>query len=266
MQTAPVTADNVEHPMRLPESLRPWITEAGYIPIVRYGAEPFAHVPQAVTTIALHTDASGRRDALVLGPRTRATYARADKNAGCLRLRLAPGATRPLLGVSAADITDRVVRLGQLPGVVGELADALLELGPHDALAYLEETLPQRLSEDPTQRAHRALLNSAVTALSTTAAPVHRLASTLAVSERQLRNLFTTGVGVSPKHYARINRVRHVIEQAGNTPWSQIATATGYYDQSHMAADFRTLMGVPPARFFRGDLPAPTPCRSISRV
>ncbi len=279
-----MTADDIEQPMPPPESLRPWITEVGHIPDVRREPTPFAHVPQAVTTIALRTSESGRRDALVLGPRTRATYARADKGAGCVRLRLAPGATRPLLGVSAAAITDRVVRLADLPGVAGELADALSELEPDDVLPYLEETLPQRISEDPTQRAHRTLLTSAVTALTTATAPVQQLATTLAISERQLRNLFATGVGVSPKHYARINRVRHVIARAGYHPLTQITTATGYYDrirdhsmarvaadtgyydQSHLAADFRALMGVPPTRFFRGDFPAPTPCQSITRV
>ncbi|MFC4114521.1 AraC family transcriptional regulator [Nonomuraea zeae] len=43
-------------------------------------------------------------------------------------------------------------------------------------------------------------------------------------------------------------------------PWGQLAAATGYYDQSHMTAEFRTLMGVTPAAYFAGRLPALQAC------
>lgn len=254
------TEDLVESTVQAPESLRPWITELGHIPTVADVSAPFTHVPHTATTIVLRTETSGRRNALVLGPQTRATYSVAEKPAGCLRLRLAPGATQELLGVPAIDLADRVFRLADLPGVAADLVPELAELDPAEVLPYLERVLPQRLSDDPARRAHRRLLRSAIESLATATTPVHTLANDLAVSERQLRNLFTAGVGVSPKHFARIGRVRTVLAQAGNTPWAQLATATGYYDQSHMTADFRTLMGVPPAKFIRGDLPAPTAC------
>ncbi|WP_433209486.1 helix-turn-helix domain-containing protein [Nocardia sp. CA-107356] len=253
-------ADLIESTVPAPESVRPWITEFGAIPTGTDMSVPFTHVPHAGTTIVLRPR-DDRRDALVVGPQTRAAYTAADKPAGCTRLRLAPGATRQLLGVPAADLADRVVRLADLPGVAADLAHELASLPTQDVLPFLEDTLPQRISEDPTQRAHRELLRDAVAAIAT-APTVHGLAADLAVSERQLRNLFSTGIGVSPKHFARIGRVRRILTNAGNTPWSQLATATGYYDQSHMTSDFRTLMGVPPASFIRGDLPAATPCQA----
>ncbi|WP_426537585.1 helix-turn-helix domain-containing protein [Streptomyces sp. UG1] len=91
------------------------------------------------------------------------------------------------------------------------------------------------------------------------------MARDLAISERQLRSLFADGVGVSPKHFARINRVRTVLEQATTVSWAELAATTGYYDQSHMTADFRTLMGVPPRSFFTGRLPDAQPCRPFAR-
>lgn len=42
----------------------------------------------------------------------------------------------------------------------------------------------------------------------------------------------------------------------------ELAAASGYYDQSHMTADFRALMGVPPRSYFTGRLPSTTPCRA----
>ncbi|WTL36420.1 helix-turn-helix domain-containing protein [Nocardia sp. NBC_01503] len=71
-------------------------------------------------------------------------------------------------------------------------------------------------------------------------------------------------MGVSPKHFARITRIRQVLAVAGNTPRSYLALTTGFYDQSHMTADFRAIMGVPPAAFFQGTHPAPTGCPALS--
>ncbi|WP_221639214.1 AraC family transcriptional regulator [Nocardia bhagyanarayanae] len=270
MQTAPAparaavrTVELAESTERTPASLRPWLTELGRIPLVRELSEPFAHIPHTATTIVLRAEAGGRREALVLGPRTRATYSVAKAPASCVRLRLAPGAANPMLGVAASELTDRVVRLADLPGPAGELADALGELPHEEILAFLEDELPQRLSENPTQRAHRGLLTEAAAALAEPSGrSIPAVAADLAVSERQLRNLFSAGIGLSPKHFARIGRVRQILAYAGDTPWSRIAADNGYYDQSHLTADFRTLMGVPPAKFFRGHLPAPTPCQA----
>lgn len=284
LHTAPVvTADLVEATVPAPESLRPWFTELGRIPTMRDLADSFAHIPQAATTIVLRTQEGGPREALVIGPQTRALYSHPNKPASCLRLRLAHGAARPLLGVPAALLTDRVIRLADLPGVAADLAGELIELGPDEIFDFLEGALPQRISEDATRRAQREVLRSAVAALS--AEPngsMRALAGDLAVSERQLRNLFTAGIGVSPKHFARIDRLRRILAQARNTPSAQFSASTvddapspslaqlaadnGYFDQSHMTADFRTLMGVPPSSFLRGAVPTPSPCRPLDRL
>ncbi|WP_084470589.1 helix-turn-helix domain-containing protein [Nocardia speluncae] len=262
-----VNTDLAETVVPAPESLRPWLTELGRIPAVRELSEPFAHLPQATTMIVLRTEDHGPRDALVLGPRTKASYAKADKPLGCLRLRLAAGATPALLGVRAADLTDRVVRLADLPGPAAELAAELTQLHPDELLHYLEQRLPHRVRESPTQRSHRGLLHRAVGTVSTQPADrtVPVLAHSLAVSERQLRNMFIAGIGVSPKHYARIERVRRVLTQAGHSPWSQLAVRAGYYDHSHMTAEFRTLMGVTPSSFLSGTRPPADPCRPLIR-
>ena len=99
------------------------------------------------------------------------------------------------------------------------------------------------------EEAARVLVGATVTA---TAAQLH-------ISERRLHSLFTDGTGLSPKHFARINRVRTVLAaDAGR--WADIAATAGYYDQSHMTAEFRHFMGVPPAAFTTGRRPATTLC------
>ncbi|WP_280250001.1 helix-turn-helix domain-containing protein [Nocardia abscessus] len=160
-----------------------------------------------------------------------------------------------------------MLRLDDLPGPVAQLATELVELEHDEVLPYLENELPQRIPDNPAQRAHRRLLATAVAAITADhPLSVAELAAHLSVSERQLRNLFTSGIGVSPKHFARIDRIRRVLSQAEDMPLADIATGTGYYDQSHMTADFRSLMGVPPTSFRRGEVPAPSPCRALTRL
>ncbi|MFF0343778.1 helix-turn-helix transcriptional regulator [Kribbella sp. NPDC004875] len=79
-------------------------------------------------------------------------------------------------------------------------------------------------------------------------------AARLGVSERYLRRVFRQAVGVSPKHFARISRVRSVIKQSGRS-WSDTAAYVGYADQSHLIADFRALMRVTPTAFATGEVP-----------
>ncbi len=279
-----VTAELMEESAPAPDSLRAWLTESGRIPTVRDLPESFAHIPQTAATIVLRaehseggdadsyprgmrTQTGDTRVALVVGPQTKAIYSRASKPAGCLRLRLAPGAVPALLGVSAADLTDRVVRLRDLPGPAAHLATELIQLEQDEVVAYLEDELPRRIPDNPAYRAHRRLLTAAVAAIGADhPLPIAALAARLSVSERQLRNLFTSGIGVSPKHFVRIARLRRVLSRAEDTPWADLAAATGYYDQSHMTADFRRLMGVAPTSFLRGEIPTPSPCRALTHL
>ncbi|MFJ5772906.1 helix-turn-helix domain-containing protein [Streptomyces sp. NPDC093094] len=248
---------------QLPAELRPWVADMTSTAADDVPGEPYTFVPDPAAKLVLRTGAGGRRDAMVVGPRARASYHLGERPASCVRLSLAPGAARPLLGVPAADLAGRVVPLETLPGrTARRLADVVRDLAPEDLPRRLAELLPQRPPRDA------ELLRAGIAALSVAdgAAPaqVAEVARRLAVSERQLRNLFAEGVGLSPKHYARVDRVRHVLARADTASWAELAADTGYYDQSHMTADFRTLMGVPPHAFFTGRRPQAGPCQRVS--
>lgn len=249
-----------------PEALRPWVTGIGSVSVGTESTEPYVRLPDTATTIVFRVGENGRRSTLVVGPRTRASYHHAERFASCLEMRLAPGTTRPLLGVPAVDRVGRMMPLDELTAAPARrLARALRDLEPEEVVPHLARSFPD-LSAG-TDRSRAAVLAAGAEALSTRSGrvpgPVREVARELAVSERQLRNLFTEGVGLSPKHYARINRVRAVLAQADDVPWAQLAAATGYYDQSHMTSDFRTLMGVPPRSFFTGRLPDALPCQAL---
>jgi AraC-like DNA-binding protein len=197
-------------------------------------------VPDHATTLLLRTD---KHELIVMGPRTRAAYHVAPPGHSCVRVRMRPGRAQALLGRPLRDLADRAMPLPELPGLDVEQFAA-------DPIAALERALADR--PEPPGRHGEAARLLAGTSVATTAARLH-------MSERRLHTLFTDGTGLSPKHFARIDRVRTVLA-AGAGRWSDIAAAAGYYDQSHMTAEFRHFMGVPPGAFIAGRRPAPTPC------
>ncbi|MGP4007669.1 helix-turn-helix domain-containing protein [Streptomyces sp. 4N124] len=264
-----MTNARAEQALPVPEALRPWIAGISTVSAVGPPEEAFVQLPDAVTKVVVRVGVTGRHDVLAIGPRVRASYHEGKILASCVEMRLAPGAARPLLGIPAAALVGKVVPLGALPSSTArQLVDELRWLAPDETVAHLGDVLPERLTATA-DRARAELVRAGVDAMSVrighVPGQVGEVARELAVSERQLRNLFSEGVGLSPKHYARINRVRAVLAHATTAPWAELAAATGYYDQSHMTSDFRALMGVPPRSYFTGRLPAATPCQAGPR-
>ncbi|WP_433368777.1 helix-turn-helix domain-containing protein [Actinoplanes sp. CA-142083] len=214
--------------------------------------------PEVATVLAFRTAADGRSDLIVVGPRTRGTYNPGKPLAACARVRLRPGQVRPVLGVPASALVDRAFPLTELWG------DAALALTDHvaaagsDAAALLQENMPKNLGISG--------VDVAADLLKRPGARLSEVAADVGVSERYLRTLFAREVGLSPKHFARISRVRTVLSLAGRRPWAEVAAKAGFFDQAHMIGDFRSMMGVSPGAFLAGRLPAVTPCSLTPRL
>jgi AraC-like DNA-binding protein len=81
------------------------------------------------------------------------------------------------------------------------------------------------------------------------ATPIRKIASSLSISERQLRRRFHNAVGCSPKTYARRLRLANaaILADAETSPrWALIAAETGYHDQAHMISETKELSGLTP--------------------
>jgi methylphosphotriester-DNA--protein-cysteine methyltransferase len=239
-------------------ALRPWLAD---VSLMRPdSALPLVHLPDAATALVYRRTGARDGDLCVIGPRSRASYYPGKELPMCIRARLRPGAAKPVFGVPVSELRDQAVPLTDLWGDrAARLENRLNELtDPDSILRSIEEALLESLHDSADSRDQ--LLGEAIESLSTHGERVAALARRLSVSERHLRDLFTDRVGLSPKRFARIQRVRTVLARAGSAKWAGLASDTGYYDQSHMTADFHTLMGVSPAAFRAGHLPARTPC------
>jgi AraC-like DNA-binding protein len=82
---------------------------------------------------------------------------------------------------------------------------------------------------------------------------VESVAERLGVTSRHLRRAFTESVGIGPKEFARTVRLQRAVRTATSTSndWGRIAADAGYYDQAHLIADFRELVGLTPGAFVK---------------
>lgn len=73
----------------------------------------------------------------------------------------------------------------------------------------------------------------------------------IGLSERQIRRHFITQTGLTPKSFSQVLRFNNALNLKRRFPdrlWTQICVDAGYYDQSHMHADFVELGGEAPSR------------------
>ena len=79
------------------------------------------------------------------------------------------------------------------------------------------------------------------------------IADRVGLSQRRLIEVFREQVGLTPKAFSRVRRFQSVLQSVHGTAevdWSQIALASGYYDQAHFIHDFRSFSGLTPRQYW----------------
>jgi AraC-like DNA-binding protein len=154
------------------------------------------------------------------------------------------------LGVPGREIVDRVVGLNSLWPESRRVEDEIASCGQDSSrVAVLEAALLRRLHPDPLPlAAHLARLAR----LRAGRVTVESIAELAGVSRQFLSRTFRERLGMSPKLYLRLCRFRVALgSPASGSGWADAASAAGYFDQSHMIADFRQFSGMTPAAMVR---------------
>lgn len=215
-------------------------------------------LPDGRTIFVFRRLAHDRGDVSVAGPRTHAYTKDASGMEQAVVFQLKPGWAAALLGVGASQLTDRIVELEDIwGGSARTLLAELLSAGSADAVsARMTEALAARLLRVG-ESASARLARRAVQLLEQGETRVERVAARLGVTARHLRRVFTEAVGIGPKEFARTLRLQRALRQSVTSrDWGRIARDAGYYDQAHLAGDFRELMGVTPGAYIKRG-PAP---------
>lgn len=81
---------------------------------------------------------------------------------------------------------------------------------------------------------------------------IEQLVRHIGLSQSALERRFRRVVGVSPKRFASLVRLKNIMRlHIAGTTLTSIAHAAGYFDQSHFINDFKRVTGVTPELFFR---------------
>jgi AraC-like DNA-binding protein len=190
----------------------------------------------------------------VSGPHSEVFFLERTANDELVGVHFKPGGALPFLGVPAGDLHNRSVTLDDL-------------WGERDAARIVAH-----LFEAPTSRAKFALLERRL--LEVAFRPLVRhpavsfalaelksdssirssadVARQLQMSQRRFIQVFRDEIGLTPKLYARIERLQAVlrrIELLDDVDWADVASSCGYFDQSHFIHDFRDFTGLRPSDY-----------------
>jgi AraC-like DNA-binding protein len=162
-----------------------------------------------------------------------------------------PWGTSPFVDLPATELRDRwlpvdavwrrsVERIRNQVGDTGSAADAL---------RVVEAELRSRLAEAPPRGLDLVLHTGRRLATSYGTVPVGALTGSAGVSSTHLAAQFKAHVGVTPKRVARIYRFARLIlsvDAVHPVDWSELAHTTGYFDQAHLAKEFKDFTGHTP--------------------
>ncbi len=169
-----------------------------------------------------------------------------------LGIRLRPLGAAAVLRTSMRELTGRSIALDALAGdgaaTLGERLDAARTGEERVRLAYrwVRDRLADRAPADP-------LVGRALAAIERDggAGALRELAELGGRSRSRFAARFRDDVGLSPKRYARVVRFRSALRRlaASEDSVASIAAAAGYYDQAHLATEFRAHAGLTPLAY-----------------
>ena len=216
------------------ESLRPWI-ECFWSVTDAEGEQRI--LPDGCADLVFDRTSG---EATVVGTMTKPLLFTARAGSHFFGVRFRPGRAAAFLRLPLAEITDAIVPLADVwKGWSGEVLD----------IPTLEAELVRRLVPDRDLRVDQAVARIVASA---GAVPVQAIARETGLTRQHLARQFRHHVGVSPKTLARVLRFRRVVDTAqksGEIEWADVAAEHGYYDQSHLIAEFRELAGTTPSAF-----------------
>jgi AraC-like DNA-binding protein len=163
-----------------------------------------------------------------------------------------PAGARALLGLPAGELTQIDVPADAVLGPVAKHIHHRLGMARDwpERFAVLDSEFGRLLADvevpPEVDFAWRLLLRSGGTV------PVSELAELTGWSTRHLANRFREEIGLTPKAAARVIRfcrARDLLVTSPAGSLADLAATCGYFDQAHLAREFRALAGCPPTQW-----------------
>lgn len=171
-----------------------------------------------------------------------------------IQIALSPLGARDLLGLPAGELADLDVPADAVLDGIAVEAHLRLQAARcwPERFAVLDELLLRRLADADQRLAPEIICAWDLLLRSGGAIAVSALAGEVGWSERRLSERFRVEIGLSPKVAARVirfDRARRMLAVSGPGRLADLAAHTGYFDQAHLAREFRALAGCAPSRW-----------------
>jgi AraC-like DNA-binding protein len=186
------------------------------------------------------------------GPRLRLTVVPANA-IQMFSFTLKPGAVKPLVGVPLSVLSDQVVDLVNIWGKEAENLRERMFLAPtlEARINILEAVLIQKAAAFQkmdyfVQDVARLIEKQGGRG------SLESVFQRTGYTERQVLRKFDDWMGMGPKHFARIVRCRSLLDKLEvheEQNWTRLARDHGYFNRTHLAADFAKLLGQSPSGF-----------------
>lgn len=225
-------------------ALRPWV-ECFWTRREEADGDDTRVLPDGCADLVFDVSGGG---GMAVGTMTRPLFVPSRVAGELLGVRFRPGRAAAFLRIPLAEITDARVPLGDVWH--DDISDRVAEAPMQRRVALLEAELLRRLTPDRDPRVDGAIARIVE---SGGAERVEALAKEIGISRQHLARQFLHHVGVPPKTFARVIRFQRLVgdrrSRHSSVDWGSLAVEHGYYDQSHLIADFRDLAGATPSSF-----------------
>lgn len=182
-----------------------------------------------------------------------------DGNQYGIQLALTPAGARVLLGAPSAALGPWAVDLEDVIGVDSrELTDRIAGAsGWEERFAIVDRVLMRRTASSRSDGPDPHLARAWELLVTDPGRAIKDVADELGWSRRHLGSKFVSEFGLAPKDVARVarfDRSRRMMRTGRFGRVSDVAAVCGYYDQAHLARDWRDLAGVPPSRWLEDEV------------
>jgi AraC-like DNA-binding protein len=198
----------------------------------------------------------GAGQGFVAGPAQATSLSRSTGPMAGVHVRAPMTTLAQLAGVPIAELTNRVVMLGDLPGFGGAaLGERLMDACEEAGWALLDRFVAGRLADAETVDPATAFLLARLSS----GARVQSLADALAWSRKRLAEHFRDATGLLPRCFAglaRFERFAAALQAEPDVALAEAAVAAGYADQAHLTREVVRFAGETPAALRRRLIPA----------
>jgi AraC-like DNA-binding protein len=220
-------------------------------------AQPERILPDGCMELVFHRstpfERAGERQgaAFIIGQMSEPAFVTMSHQVEVLGVRFQPGGAYAFFDVSMRELANLFLDIRLLAGSFGrEFEERVLHASTLTSAVQIASRELERRLKPLRPEGLRARELAACQIREHGNVSIRELAAKAGISERQLEREFNHFVGLTPKLFSSILRFQRVftaIER--DSEWVNVALECGYYDQSHLIADFRRFSGSTPTAF-----------------